>query len=61
MLEKFKKNALSNEQMKSVKGGMEYACTCGNGVNYGCSGNNADQIACSQTFCSGTGSVCYPS
>ena len=58
MLEKFKTNALSNEQMKNVKGGVNYICQCDHGGMYTCSGDNAAQIKCAQDNCNGS-SVCY--
>jgi natural product precursor len=53
MLEKFKKNALSSEQMKNVKGGYVVSCVCDNGTAYGCSGTRDDLIACAKAYCDG--------
>lgn len=58
MLEKFKKNALTIDQLKLVKGGYVVSCVCGNGTSYGCAGDRSDLIACAQTFCGSSGAVC---
>ena len=59
MLEKFKKNALSSEQMKNVKGGYDsWTCYCDSGGGFQGAGTSSDMQEMTSIYCGGE-ATCY--